>query len=155
MVDKNTFGNAAIKALAGALLILGLHLLIRFLLRIHFPEEYYFQSTLFLNFFGLGKKATFLTLMVLGIAVAIGWKTSQDRSDIPLLHRIIIIGVVALLFWAFGLYQFNAYFNQWHFWDRLLLFCLGVASIFYPQVLLLFLIQIHIIAHQFSNRGFL
>lgn len=79
--------------------------------------------------------------IVIGTCGFVGWKLSWRDFDNGAV-RWVTFGVGLILAVKFGFHEYNYYFNQAHYLDRLILLGSGLALYFTPSVLGLFLLQL-------------
>jgi len=112
-------------------------------------ESGYFQPVLVWQM--LQNPAIAVLLIATSAVLAWRWKDlrwSQFENGLP--ARIVIVTAVFVLAWSFSTYDYNLYYNQPHWVDRILLIALAVGVAVHPGFAPSFTIVAILIASQFN-----
>ncbi len=120
----------------------------------YLPRESYYKPFIYFEFvkhFFSGKNLLF-SIPVVGFliyfrnAVLVSWKEFEKGS----LLKFIIVMMSGLLTWFYISYDYNLFFNQSHFLDRILLFVLLISIFWKPIFVFLFLTVLLPVVNQFK-----
>ena len=119
--------------------------------------EGYFQEIYSVNLLRMRPVQVFAVLVI--ILLALNYvKFSRNRwlhqwSWSALEHgkglRVLVMAVVLIMMWAFAAYSYNYYYNQPHYWDRLLLLLLAVLVYINPLFIIPFSMVCYFASYQF------
>jgi len=114
------------------------------------PESAYFSSSILVEM--AMQVPSLLVLVSVGTFVWFGWPKLR-WNDLGAGHTLrLFIGLVAgTLMWTFSVYDFNLYYGQAHFTERLLLISLFFGSLWRPVLIAPFLALVYTITHQFDQ----
>lgn len=114
------------------------------------PEAAYFSPSILGSMWLHWPSA--LGLLAVGYFVWQGWsKLRWETLDTGIAFRCFVSVLAGTLAWTFSVYDFNLYYGQGHYADRLLLLGLFAGSVFRPVLMAPFLALVYAIVHQFDH----
>lgn len=144
--------------LINVLLLLLIHVFVAKEILIFGRFEWYFREIIFVNILQMRLVQIFAILVIALLAVNYipfrynrwhhQWNWSVFEHGIAL--RRLIMAVVLILTWSFACYGFNYYYNQPHYFDRLLLVFLAILVYINPIFVIPFTMIAYVISYQFS-----
>ena len=140
------------QALQSALFLIGAFVAARMVLGgwTKLPEQAYFSHSILLSMCLNWRSA--LTLLAVGIIVWQGWSRLRWKDlDSGNTLRCFIAVIAGTLAWTFSVYDYNLYYDQGHYADRLLLIALFAGVLWRPVLIVPFTAFVYCIVHQFDQ----
>ena len=116
------------------------------------PESSYFQPSITLELLRhAGLLHIAVILLVAGLLI---WRKSPAWRWTDITHgerwRPWLLLLVTILLWTYTTYDYNLYFDQGHYWDRILVLALAAAVVWRPIFLLPFVLLVTALATQYD-----
>ena len=114
------------------------------------PVESYFEPVLV---FAMVRHPALLLFIAINLAILLGlWRRLRwEEIDPGRRTRPFVFLVAAIMAWSFATYQFNAYYDQAHLFDRVLLLALTGLILVHPVFVHLYLVLLMVIAGQLQH----
>lgn len=115
-----------------------------------FYSELYREGIAFFNFLTITKTRIAIHFILGLVIIFLTFLKPPRLLPIPPKILFIIRGIIFVLVWSFGFYEYNYYLDNWHLEDRLIFVLLGIWSWKNPYILPFFIIQYIVLTFQFN-----